>query len=88
MAAVLFTLLKKVVKFALFVGLIIIVFLVITSIIYPGENIFQKGKDYILGKTGSALEAGKDKVTAYVITGTNESLNKAKEKVFEVIELD
>ncbi len=80
-AAILFTLLKKAVKLALFLGLVIIVFLVITSILYPETNVFQKGKNYILGKSQSALEKAEDKVTSYVIIETNETINRAKEKI-------
>jgi len=80
-ASILFTLLKKAVKLALFVGLVIIVFLVITSILYPDTNMFEKGKNYILGKSETALEKAEDKVTTFVIVETNETINKAKEKI-------
>ncbi len=88
LASILFTLLKKAVKLALFVGLVIIVFLVITSVVYPDTNMFQKGKDYILGKSQSALETGKDKATSYVIIETNETINKVKETIRDRLDLN
>lgn len=88
MAALIFTLLKKLVRTALFIGLVLIIFIIITSIIYPETNIVQKGKDYILGKSETILEKGKDKVTTYVVVETNQTITKAKEKIFESIERD
>ncbi|MBW2989844.1 hypothetical protein KY358_06015 [Candidatus Woesearchaeota archaeon] len=85
-ASFLFVLLKKVVKMALFAGLVIIVFLVMTSILYPQTNMIQKGKNYILGKSESAIEKGKDKVTSYVILEANQTVNKAKQKVIESLD--
>jgi len=87
-AAVLFAFLKKAVKLALFIGLVIIVFLIITSIIFPQTNILQKGKNYILEKSETMLEKGKDKVTSYVILEANETVNKAKEKLLDGFETD
>lgn len=37
---------------------------------------FQKGKNYILEKSQTALEKGKDKATSYVIIETNQTINK------------
>ena len=87
-ASILFAVLKKAVKAALFIGLVIVVFMIITSVLYPETNFVQKGKNYILGKSESLLEKGKDKVTGYVVTEANETINKAKEEVFASIEID
>lgn len=86
-AALLLTLLKKVLKITLFIALVVIVFLIISSFVFPETNLFEKGKNYILGKSEYVLDRGKDKLTAYVITETNETINKAKEKVLESIGL-
>ena len=87
-ASILFAVLKKAVKAALFIGLIIIVFIIITSVLYPETNVFQKGKNYILEKSGTILEKGKDKATSYVIVEANQTINKAKERIFQGIEKD
>jgi len=84
-ASILFTILKKAIKAALFIGLVIIVFIIITSMLYPDTSIFEKGKNYILGKSESIIERGKDKATSYVIIETNETINKAKEKILKDI---
>lgn len=67
-------------------ALVIIIFLTITSILYPEINILQKGKNYILEKSEEKLEEGKDKVTAYIIIETNETINRAKERIFKAID--
>ena len=85
LAIVLFSVLKKLVKIALFVGLFLVIFIVITSIIFPETRLFEKGKNYILGKSESILDKGTDKVTSYVIKESNETINQAKEKVFNDI---
>jgi len=77
---------KKLIKVALFVGLFLVIFIVITSIIFPETRLFEKGKNYILGKTESILDTGKDKVTAYVIKESNETINNAKDKILESID--
>jgi len=82
----LFSLFKKLIKVALFVGLFLVIFIVITSIIFPETRLFEKGKNYILGKTESILDTGKDKVTAYVIKEGNETINNAKDKILESID--
>ncbi len=87
-AALIFTLLKKFVRAALFIGLVLLIFIIITSIIYPETNLFKKGKDYILGKSESILEKGKDKVTTYVVVETNRTISKAKEKILKGMERD
>lgn len=87
-ASLLFTLLKKALKTALFISLIIIIFLIITGILYPDTNIYQKGKNYILGKAENIVEKGKDEATSYVVVETNQTINKAKEKILQGIERD
>jgi undecaprenyl pyrophosphate phosphatase UppP len=79
-AALLFTLLKKAVKLALFIALVIIIFIIITNIFFPETNMLQKGKNYILEKSETMLEKGKDKATSYVIVETNQTVNKATRK--------
>lgn len=83
-AALLFSLLKKIVKLALFIVLVLIIFIIITSIIFPETNMIQKGKNYILEKSESMLEKGKDKVTTYVVVEANQTISKAKQKVFGI----
>jgi hypothetical protein len=68
------------------VGLVVIVFILITNILSNSESsIIEKGKNYILGKSESLIDTGKDKVTSYVILETNETVNKAKEKFLDSI---
>lgn len=103
LAYLLFTVLKKVMKLALFTGLVIIIFLMITAIAYPQTNILKKGKDYIVGKSDAMIEEGKDyivgkaddaieegknKVIGYVILETNQTVNRAREKILDNLELD
>ena len=84
-ASLLFTILKKAVRLALFVALVFIVFLVISNFIFPESNLFQKGKNYILEKTGSLVDSGKEKVTSYVIAEVNESVSDAKEGIIHKV---
>lgn len=85
-ASLLFAILKKAVKVALFISLIIIIFLMIAGVLYPDTNIYQKGKNYILGKAENIMEKGKDKATSYVVVEINQTINKAKEKILQGIE--
>jgi hypothetical protein len=85
-ASILFAVLKKAVKAALFIGLVIVIFIIITSVIYPETSVFQKGKNYILEKSGAILEKGKDKATSYVILESNQTINNVKEKILETFD--
>ena len=85
-ASILFAVLKKAVKAALFIGLVIVVFMIITSVLYPETNFVQKGKNYILEKSGAILEKGKDKATSYVILESNQTINNVKEKILKTFD--
>ena len=80
-AAVLFAILKKAVKLSLYVGLVVIVFIVIGNFVLPETDFVEKGKSYIVEKSESAYEENKDKVTAFVIAEANQTVNKVREVV-------
>jgi len=86
LAALLITLVKKLLKVALFIGVVLILFLVISHFVFPEVDVLQKGKNYILGKTGEIAGDGKDKITAYVVAEGNETLQKVKDAVKDKIQ--
>ena len=88
LASLIFSIIKKAVKVAVFLALIIIIFIFVASFFYPEESIYEKGKNYILEKSGQAVETGKEKAVSYVVLETNETLNKAKAKILPGAETD
>jgi purine-cytosine permease-like protein len=81
LASLIFSIIKKAVKFVAFLGLVIIIFILIASFFYPEQSIYQKGKNYILEKSGNIVETGKEKAVSYVVLEANQTLNKAKAKI-------
>ncbi len=66
-ASLLVNILRKGLKLILFVGLVIVVFLLLSSLIYPENSYIQKGKEFILGTSKNVIERGKEKITSYVV---------------------
>jgi membrane protein implicated in regulation of membrane protease activity len=72
-ASLLFAILKKAIKFVFFLSLVLILFIIIASFVFPDVSLYQKGKNYILEKSESVVEAGKDKAVSYVVIESNQT---------------
>ncbi|MBI2140213.1 hypothetical protein HYU14_04765 [Candidatus Woesearchaeota archaeon] len=64
---VLMALFRRTLQFMVSAALFAVAFLIIGTLLFPDNTIFQKGKDYILEKGVGLFEKGKEKIIAYVV---------------------
>lgn len=85
-AAVIFIfVLRKMIYAAVVTAVFLIAFIVVGTMFFPENPLFQKGKDYILEKGGIIVEKGKDVLTAFVVLDKGINIEKREQNATALI---